>query len=158
SAKYGVDSAAFENVKVTPFYYLDRGEVFVEVDYNGLRPLAGKAEIEVTLASKKDEAAILDRKLLPVRELVEEEAKGWTFDPGAAEATLRFDPQVAGTYIIRATLRDEKGARPTQQVVFDHPAKQHVASPSEAMAGELPAKPAQLPFTVKMENGGGFSL
>ncbi len=33
-------------VRVTPFYYLERGEIVIEADYNGLLPLEGKGRLE----------------------------------------------------------------------------------------------------------------
>ncbi len=155
---FGFDPAWFQRLKVTPFYYFDRGEVVLEMDYRGLRPLEGKAEIEVTLSRQNAEATTIDRCVIAVPELSEEAVFGWGNDPGWVEASLPCADLAAGRYVISATLRDGKGQRPAERVSFDYPPKVPLPSPAEKTIGRLPPAPGPVPFDLQMAKGGGFGL
>ncbi len=147
AGNYGFDSTWFQRVKVTPFYYLDRGRVVVEMDYKGLQPLEGKGRIEVTLSNQSDEATSIGSRVIEPLP-----------DAGIVEAELPCKKLTAGTYVIRVTLRDDKGARPMERITFDYPPKPLIPSPAEKVVGSLPPSPAPVPFELEVGKGGGFRL
>jgi hypothetical protein len=155
---YGFDPEWFQRLKVTPFYYFDRGEIVVEMDYSGLRPLQGKAEIEVTLSNEKDEASKIERRVIPLPEVSEAAVNGWGNDPAAVEtrfSTVKLPP---GKYLLSATLRDANASRPAERIAFDYPTKTSLPSPAARSAGNLPPGPEPVPYTLEMAKGGGFRL
>jgi len=149
AVEYGFDPTWFRRVKVTPYYYLDRGEVLVEADYKGLQPLDGKGRLEVTLSSKERPDEIIQRQVID-----EVRAKA-----GAEEVTLPCGEIAAGDYVIRVVLQDRHGAYPVEEFRFSYPAKPSpVPPPAIRIAGPLPPKPEPTPFGFKIRNGGGFEL
>jgi len=148
AAGYGFDPTWFKRVKVTPYYYMDRGKILVEVDFKGLEPLQGKAQIEVTLSGK-------ERPNEPIqRQVIDKLPKDGVVDVALAGGEL-----ADGDYVIRVKLQDEKGPRPVEELAFSLPRKPlPVVSPAEKTVAPLPAKPEPTPFDVTIGNGGGFQL
>ncbi len=157
---YGFDPTWFRRVKVTPYYYLNRGEVVVEADYRGLQPLAGKGQIEVTLSNREDEAtSIVSRVIEPLPKAVDAIIGGYVLNPCIVEIKLPCEGLAAGTYVIRVTLRDDKGARPVERITFDYPPRSPmVPSPAKKIVGRLPPASALVPFELQLGKGGGFQL
>ena len=144
----GFDPAWFSRVKVTPYYYLDRGEVVVEADYRGLQPLEGQARLEVTLSNKEKPREVIQRRLI-----------GRLPATGMVDASLSCGKLAAGDYILRVILLDGKGARPVEEFTFSYPEKpQPLVSPAERVAPGLPPRPEPTPFGFTVRNGGGFEL
>ncbi len=145
---YGHDPTWFRRVKLTPYYYLDRGEVVIEADYTGLQPLEGKAQIDVTLSSKEQPQEVIQRQLIEKLPAV-----------GVVEVRLPCGELTAGDYIVRVALQDGKGARPVEEFGFSYPAEPPpVPSPADKAVSPLPPTPEPTPFEFKMGKGGGFAL
>ena len=149
AAEHDYDARWFNRVKVTPYLYLGRGEVVVEADYRSLLPLRDRRRLTVALSSKAKPDVVLQQKEidpLPGR-------------PGVVDVTLACAKLEAGDYLARVTLRDGKGARPVEEFTFSYPAKARpLASPAERTVGPLPRERKPTPFTVKMNEGGGFTI
>lgn len=148
AAGFGFDPGWFTRAKVTPFYYLDRGEVVVEVDYKGLQPLDGNGRIEMTLSSASDETTNIERRVIEPLPGV-----------GFGESIVDCRKLVPGTYTIAVTLSDDKSARPVEKIRFDYPPKPvNLPSPTDKVAGSLPAQRQSTAFGFEMGRGGGFRL
>ena len=136
-------------VKVTPYYYQDRGELLVEAEYKRIQPLKGTGRLEVTLAGEKGADAIIQRQIVdpvPVK-------------AGLAEVTLPCGDLAAGNYLVRTTLEDDHGAYPAEEFTFSHPREPSpLPSPAEEVAPALPPEPGPTPFELEMGKGGGFTL
>ena len=146
---YDFDPIWFKRVKVTPYYYLDRGEIAIEADYKRLQPFDGKARLEVTLATRENPNKIIEQQVIDSLRARD----------GVAEVTLPCDKLVDGDYIIRVTLSDGKGARPVEELAFSYPARpQPLISPTTKTAAALPPKYEPTPFKLEMGKGGGFTI
>jgi len=146
---YGFNPAWFKRVKVTPYYYLDRGEIVVEADYKRLQPFDGRARLEVALFRKEDPDKIIQRQVI-------EEVSARA---GVEEVTLPCRELEDGDYIIRVTLADGKGARPVEELTFSYPTKpQPIISPAERTVPALSPKREPTPFKLDMGKGGGFTI
>ena len=144
---YGYDPTWFHRLKVTPYYYLDRGEVVVEANYRGLQPLPEGARLEATLASRADPEQILERQVLDAL-------------PEGGEAEIRISSRdlVRGDYVIRIALRDG-GEVPEEELTFAFPpGEAPLPAPASQVVGPLPAPPRPTPFTVTVDPAGGFTL
>ena len=148
AAGYGFDPTWFRRVKVAPYYYLDRGEVVVEVDYRGLQPLEGRGRLEVTLSRRRGFRKLIERRRV-------DELPGG----GVLEVTLPCAGIRAGDYVIRVSLRDGKGARPVEELAFSYPPKPSpLTSPAEKVVASLPPEAEPTSFDMKVGKGGGFQL
>jgi len=145
---YGYDATWFSRVKVTPYYYPDRGEVVVEADYRGLQPLEGRARIDVTLSRKKEPEKVIEQQVVKKVPAV-----------GVAEVSLSCDGLDEGDYLVRVALGDGHGAYPVEEFTFSYPAKPAaLISPDEKVAGALPPKLKPTRFGYRVRKGGGFEL
>jgi len=145
---YGFDTTWFTRLKVTPYYYFDRGEVVVVADYKGLQPFKGKARLELTLSNREKPEAIIRRKAID--DLPKD---------GVVEASLPCGELATGDYVIRVKLQDDKGPRPVEELSFSYPPKeQPLISPARSVVPQLAPKAGPTPFTFKMGAGGGFAL
>jgi hypothetical protein len=148
AVQYGFDRRWFKRVKVTPYEYLDAGQLVVEADYKGLQPLAGDARIEVLLASQNQPEKILQRQVIdPLPE------------DGFIEVSLDCSELADGDYVVHVKMEDGRGARPPEEVRFSYPAAPpKIASPSQHTASTLPPERGPTPYTFALDPSGGFSL
>ena len=145
---YGFDPTWFKRVRITPYYYLDRGEAVIEADYRGLQPLAGEGQIEITLSSKGG-----------IEQAVHSQVIADLPAAGVLESTIPCADLDPGDYLIRVTLRDGKGPRPTDELSFSYPAEPPpVPSPAEKIVSPMPPELAPAPFEVGVGQGGGFRI
>ncbi len=145
---YGIDPAWFRRAKVTGYEYLDRGEVLLEINYKGLQPLAGEAQIGVGLSNKQRPDQLIQWQLI---ESVP--------DVGVVEAKFSCDELSAGDYVVRVAMEDDDGAHPVEEFEFSYPAQPpRVASPEDQTAGPLPPASRPGPFELTMGQAGGFTL
>lgn len=148
AAEYGFDPTWFSRVKVTPYYYLDRGRVVLEADYKGIQPFAGQGKIQVKLAAS-------DALEKPLFEKTEAKLPAG----GSLDIDIPVKGVPDGKYVIQLTLEDEAGKRPVEKIEFDLPAKPaSLPSPASVMASRLPAANKATPFDVVVGNGGGFTV
>ena len=63
--EYGYEPIWFTRVKVTPFYYADKGQMVIEADYTQLLPMKGASKITVTLTETNDPNRIVLQETLP---------------------------------------------------------------------------------------------
>ena len=148
ATKYGFDATWFSRVKVTPFAYLDRGEMLIEANYRGLQPLGGKGQLEVTLSRRQQPDKIIQRQLIDELPKV-----------GTTAVTLPCRDLADGEYVVRTTLRDDRGTRPVEEIAFSYPAKsQPVPSPAEQVVDTMAPPRPPPPFAVHVGDGGGFAI
>ena len=141
---YGFDTRWFTRLRMTPFYYFDRNQVVVEVDYAGLLPLPDGARILVQIRSPQSTAV---RK------------KEFVVDPASTSVEARFDISDLdpGTYEITAGFATE-GICPMEKAEFTYPpAAAQVPSVEEETVGPLPRPPSPPDFRVEVA-GGGFVI
>ena len=145
---YGFDPAWFRRVKVTPFYYLDRNEIFLEVDYQGLQPLAGNGKLEVVLAKMGEPDTVITSKVVdPLPE------------DGELEVRLTELDLADGDYRIRVRLEDEKEARPLETFDFTSPsASVPLPAPANKMAEPIPPPAGPTPYDFAVDETGGFTI
>jgi hypothetical protein len=148
ASAYGFDPTWFNRVRVTPYFYFDRGEVVVEADYRGLLPLDGKGGMQVVLARKDNPETPLQRQTLNTAPAT-----------GLAELKLNTKTLEAGEYVIEASLKDAKRSWPVERAAFSYPPKQTpLRAPSKSVVAPLPAPSTPTPFDFKLASGGGFEL
>ena len=148
ATEYGFDPNWFDQIRVTPFNYLDRGEMLIEADYRRMQPLDRKSRIEVRLFKQQQRDQIIQRQLIEELPAV-----------GILEIKLPCSDLDAGEYVIQVNLSDEKGARSVEEVVFSFPDKSHpVVSPAQKTVAALDPPPAPAPFGIRVGKGGGFDI
>jgi hypothetical protein len=139
----------FSQPRVTPYYYLDRGEIVLEAEYRWLQPLNGKGRFDVTLASASSPDTILRTAA------VEEVPTRY----GTTEVAVSAKDLPDGDYIIRAILEDEHGKYPAEEFTFTMPGKtSSLPAPSGKVAAPMPVKPPATPFKVAVTDQGGFRI
>ncbi len=157
--QYGYDPEWLRRVKVTPYYYFDRGQIVLEVDYRLRQPLADKSRLDVTLHSQKDETLVLARQVVePLRGVIEAKIGGWASNPGMMDITLPCGDLKAGVYVIRVALKDDRGACPVERITFNYPPTYQLPSPAEKPVAGLPPPPTPTPFDLDVDKRGGFRL
>lgn len=144
------DTAWFTRVRLTPYYYFDRGQIVVEANYQELRPLEGAARIEATLASQ-------DSPEQPI------EQQNVASLPPAGRVDLKFAAdklEPGGKYVISVLLTDANGARAPEEVKFDftQPTIAPLASPAQKTLPPLPVEEKSKTFTARAKPGGGFEI
>jgi len=148
AGNYGFDTTWFKRVKTKPYYYFDRNQIVVEADYRGLLPLAGQGRIHVTLANKANPDKVIEQQTLSNLNKT-----------GIAEATFNSSALSNGDYLIRATLTDDQGARPIEEMTFSYPPEENILpAPREKVAGPLADPDRFTPFQFKMGDTGGFTV
>jgi len=120
----------------------------VEADYKGLRPLQGRARLEVTLSDAEKPGIVIRRQVMePLPQT------------GLVEMKFSCEGLAAGKYLVRAILSDGSGARPVEEFSFSHPAAlPPLPPPADRVAGPLPPVPGPTPFRLVMGKRGGFAL
>jgi len=147
AVNYGIDPTWFSKIKIQPYYYFDKGEVVVELDYAALLPLHGKGQIELVLANADDTKVVLQKTLdsLPSK--------------GIVEINFPIADLPPARYAISAVLHDEETTFAGDPVRFQYPPESpKIPSPSQRIAKPLPAAAASAPFQVEVHENGSFHL
>ena len=148
AGEYGIDTAWFHRLKLTPYHYPDREAFVVQLHYGGLMPLPRDAVLLVELASAKaaDAGAIRTRRIKASNVA------------GLSEVTFSLSDLGPGKYRVQAAFVQE-GVCPVEKLEFDHPAPAaSVVSPAERIAPALPTPPGAATFAVDVTDGGGFTI
>ena len=148
AGQYGFDPTWFSHVKVTPYFYPERGEIVVESSYRGLQPLAGEGSLDVLLVDAANPENVIHRQTvapLPAS--------------GVAEATLPGKDLGEGKYLVRVSLRDGNKQWPAEDVDFSYPPPvPSLPAPQAKAVASFPQRQTSEPFQFKMGAAGGFTV
>lgn len=147
AAAYGKDTSWFGKFRIEPFWYFDRRQAVLAVDFLGVLPLPAGCRAAVELAPPGGEP-IAARPASPTADAA---LQDFVFDLG------RLTP---GQYELRAVLRDAGGGIVTRQAApFRYPpVPAKVPSPTECVVPRVPP-PKKLPaFSVEVRPAGSLVL
>ena len=142
-----MDASWFDRFKLTPYFYLDKNELVVNVDFRGLLPVPEGAEIRAELARTGVAKPLQTRKI---------EARP---QPGYAEVTFTLTDFTLGTYEIRAVLAAKGRVRSKEKLSFQYPpAPPQVPSPATKLVAPLPKPLDPVTYDLQLCDGGGFKI
>ena len=148
AAQYDFDPTWFQRLRMTPYYYLDRRQIVLEANYRGLQPLAGSAQLDLTLSRQSSPNRHLQQQLIEKLPAT-----------GVLELALPFKELRPDNYLIRVKLQDDERSWPVEELKFSSPAPPPVVlSPTEATVAALPPQRKPTPFTVGVSDKGGFTI
>ena len=156
---YGYDPSWFQRLKVTPYYYFVRGEIVLEANFRGLQPIQGDGRIEVTVYHQGEPDRIVARQVVePLPGVMEPKIGGWAANAGMVDITVPCGDLEQGSYRIEVAMRDGRGDLPVERIEFEYPPHRHLPTPQDKAVGPLPVDPGPIPFKLKMDPTGGFTL
>ena len=148
AADYGIDTTWFNRLRLTPYFYYERDEVVVELDYRELFSMPEDAKILVELLPLERTEPIVLQK----HEVAPSSAAG------CSEVKFSLAKLNPGMYEISAVFT-RKGVCPMEKATFAHPAPPpSVVSPAKKVVPPIPAPPAPVDFDVDVSKGGGFTI
>lgn len=132
---------------LTPYFYFDTGEIFVDVDFGTLFPWAADTQAEVSLWRTEPEQKLMT---IPVASVPD----------GDVITDLRFDLKdvAPGVYEIRAVLTGPAGKIAEDRAPFSYPKDAALPLPEERTAPPLARPPELAAYTTEACPGGGIRV
>lgn len=145
AAAYGKDTSWLGKFRIEPFWYFDRRQAVLAVDFLGVLPLPAGAQAAVELASGGGQP-IAAQRVLPA---AENPVQDFVFDLGD------LGP---GQYELRAVLRDAQGKEVTRQAVtFRYPpVPPKVPPPTESIVPPVPPPEKPEVFSTEVRPDGSL--
>ena len=134
-------------ITLTPYFYFDAGEVYVDVDFGTLFPWAADTQAEVSLWRTEPEQKL---QTLPVASVPD----------GDVVTDLHFDLKGAapGAYEIRALVTGVAGKIAEDRAAFSYPKDAALPLPVERTAPLLSRPPEPVEYTAETCPGGGIRV
>lgn len=147
AAAYGKDTSWFGRFRIEPFWYFDRRQAVLAVDFLGVLPLAPGCQAAVELGPPAGDPIAAQ----PASPAADGAMQDFVFDLGNL---------APGEYELRAVLRDARGNEITRQAApFRYPpVPAKVPSPAECIVPPIrpPEKPA--PFSAEVRPDGSLVI
>ncbi len=145
AAAYGKDTSWFGRFRIEPFWYFDRRQAVLAVDFLGVLPLPQGWQVAVELAPPGGRPIATQ----PASPAAEGPVQDFAFDLGGL---------TPGQYELRAVLRDAGGkVRTSQAAAFRYPPEPpKVPSPAECRVPPLPAAPKPAEFSAEVRPDGSL--
>ena len=146
AAAHGKDTAWFDKIRLSPYFYFDEGKVVVEANFAGVLPIQADEELVVELGR-------------PGQKPIEERRVTTIPDSGESDFTFAVGNLPAGDYAIRAVVKSADKVRAEESVSFRYPPPPPaVPSPADKVVAPLSQPPEPVPYTVAVKRDGGFII
>lgn len=134
-------------ISLSPYYYPDAGEAFVDVDFGTLFPWGPDAQAVVSLWRKEPEEQL---QPVPVTSVPE----------GDIVRDVHFDLRhlAPGAYEIRAALVGAAGVLAEDRAAFSWPRETALPMPAELIVSPLKPLPAPAAYHAEVSAGGGIRV
>ena len=143
----GKDTSSFGRIRVTPFLYLDEGEVIAALDLTGILPVAHGEEVSITL-SEAQRGVIEAREISPIP------------DSGEQDCIFSTQELLPGDYKVQAVVREAAGKeKASSEFSFTYPrGLPAVPPPASVTVPALPPPPPPVEYQLDLGKGGGLLL
>ncbi len=145
--RYPKSPPKYSRMVVTPYLYLDKGQIVLDADLSYLHPYDEATKVSVELRRAGSDQ-VLQRHDLPKI-------------PNSGElkdVQIKVGRLDEGDYELRVALASKEGVRSQCVFPFSYPQKLSVPPPSERTAPPLPPPPKPVDCPTALGNGGGFTI